>query len=227
MGRIDVIGTSHISEQSVRNLRQKIHLDRPDIVAVELDIVRLQELLRPQHKKRRVSIKDISNLGFFGWLFTIIGSFVQRRLGKRVGAKPGSDMKAAVLAAKEVGAQVVLIDRNIGVTVRRLSKNVPLREKLYLAWFLLFGWILDRKELSKLRKLDLKKVPSATLVREMITDFRHKFPHIYKVLVAERDKYMASRIKLVKNRFPKANIFVVVGAGHVKGLKKVLEHNNK
>lgn len=227
MSRIEVIGTSHVAEESIEAVRRKIFLEKPNIVTVELDPIRFRDLMSKKKIKRRVRLRDIRRLGFFGWLFAFIGTIVQRKLGKKAGAEPGSDMKAAVLAARGVKSHIVLIDRSIGETVSRLSKTVPLSEKLKLFWFLLFGWIFERKELEKLNKMDLRKVPRAAVVHELISDFKHKFPNMYRVLVTERDTYMAKRIKFLARKFPEAHILVVVGAGHVEGLRKTLDHKKQ
>ncbi len=226
MDKIEIIGTSHIAQQSINALRRKIRFEKPDIVAVELDAVRLQDLLYSS-KRRKIRIRDIRHIGLFGWLFAFIGAFIQKRLGKKAGAVPGSDMKAAVISAREIGSQVALIDRNISLTIRKMSKEVPLKEKFYLVWFIFFGWLFDPKETERLSKIDLKKVPGPAVVQALILDFRHKFPNIYRVLVTERDLYMVRKIRFLRKRFPEARILVVVGAGHVKGLKKLLEHSNK
>jgi len=226
MGKIEIIGTSHIAQQSVNELRRKIRFEKPDIVAVELDIARLQDLMSGG-KHRKPKLKDIPKIGLFGWIFAVLGSLVQKRLGKKVGAEPGSDMKAAVVSAREIGSQVVLIDRPIGETIRGMSKKVPMSEKLKLLWFLLFGWIFDPKGVEKLNKFNLKKVPSQKVIHDIIYEFRHKFPSIYKVLVTERDEYMSRRIKFIMKKFPEDTILVVVGAGHIDGMKRLLGDSNK
>ena len=221
-----MIGTSHVAKQSINALKRKILHEKPGVVCVELDPVRLHDLLtgKARHKPK---LRDIRGLGLFGWLFSTIGARVQKRLGKRAGATPGSDMKAAVLAGRAAGSHVVLIDRNIGVTVRRMSHAVPLREKLRLGWFLLFGWLTHPHEFDKFEKIDLKRVPGPQVVHQLVHELRHKFPNIYKVLVAERNQYMARKVRLVQRKWPQEKILVVVGAGHVEGMKRLLEHNNK
>jgi len=227
MGSVQVIGTSHIAQESVKAVREKILTEKPDLVTIELDAARFYDLMSPHKKQRRVRLRDISKIGLFGWLFAVIGAFVQKRLGKQTGAKPGSDMKSAVLAARKAGSQIVLIDRSIAETVNRLSKNVPLREKWGLVWFLFFGWIFEKNEMKKLSNFDLKKVPSSRVIHQLVEDFKHRFPNMHKVLVTERDDYMVTRIKLLEKRFPDANILVVIGAGHEEGMKKLLKDNKK
>ena len=84
-----------------------------------------------------------------------------------------------------------------------------------------------RKELKKMNDFDLKKVPSSVVVHKLINNFKHRFPHIHKVLVVDRDNYMVTRIKLLQRKFPKDDILVVVGAGHAEGIKKLLEDKKK
>ena len=94
MTTIKIIGTSHISKESVLEIRRAIRLGNPDIVAVELDKGRLFALQNDINRKPRIS--DIPSIGVQGFLFSIIGGWLQKRLGNVVGIKPGSDMLSAV-----------------------------------------------------------------------------------------------------------------------------------
>jgi len=213
MVKIKVLGTSHISQQSVDQIKNTIKEFKPDIVAVELDPQRYQAIM--SKVRRKIKLRNALKLGLFGFLFYIIGSISQKILGKKTGQQPGIDMKTGILEAKKVGAKVALIDRDISITLYRLSKKVPLKEKSKLVFYLLFGGFSKNKI-----NLDLTKVPKDKLVHKLISELSHKFPGFYRVLVAERDTYMQNQVQLISRKFPDSKILIVIGAGHKEQMKK-------
>ena len=217
---IKIIGTSHIARESVNQIKDEIKKIKPEIVAVELDINRLSNLFS---KKRKVSIRDIKHLGLIGFIFNVVGGFMQRQLGERVGLAPGADMRAAVIEAKKVGAKIALIDQPIQITLTRLSKKMPVREKLkfvsYLLAAILFPWIPT----SKSTKIDLSKVPESELIEHLSIELKKNFPSVYQVLVEERNQYLANQLIKIKKDFPDAKIIAVVGAGHLSGINQILK----
>ena len=223
MVEIKVIGTSHISQQSVSEIKKTISEFKPDIVAIELDVHRFKALM--SKRKRRLNLKTAAKLGFFGFVFYLIGSISQKILGRRTGQEPGIDMKTGIVEAKKSGAKVALIDQDISKTLNRLSKTVPVPEKIKLVFYLLFGGFLGEKA-----NFDLRKVPKDKIVQKLIRELSHKFPNFYRVLVSERDKYMQNQVRLINKKFPDAKLLIVVGAGHKSKMQKFIEkltHTNK
>lgn len=215
---IKIIGTSHIAKQSTREIKEKIAEWKPDIVAVELDIARLHSLFQ---KEKSIELKDIWKLGFFGFVFAKIGAWLQKSLGKSVGILPGSDMKTAVMEAKKVGAKIYLIDRPLQLTLQRLGSEMSIWEKFGLIGHILFGWV-NPENREILKQINLTKVPSEKLIEKMVKDLKAKFPSMYKVLIEERNNYMSKQLLRIKEHFPGEKILAVVGAGHVKELKRLL-----
>jgi pheromone shutdown-related protein TraB len=211
--RIRIIGTSHISEESVNEIKKVMEEFKPDIVAVELDSQRYAALMSKQ--RRKMNIRNALKLGAFGFLFYIIGSISQKVLGKKTGQQPGIDMKTGILEAKKAGAKVALIDRDISQTLYRLSKKVPMREKSKLVFYLIFGGFSKNKI-----NFDLTKVPKDKLVHKLISELSHKFPGFYRVLVAERDTYMQNQVQLIYRKFPESKLLIIIGAGHKEQMKK-------
>ncbi|MDP6845409.1 MAG: TraB family protein [Candidatus Nanoarchaeia archaeon] len=211
--KIRIIGTSHISEQSVDEIKKTVAEFKPDIVAVELDSQRYAALM--SRRRRKLKLRSALKLGFFGFLFYIVGSISQKILGKKTGQQPGIDMKTGILEAKKSGAKVALIDRDISETLYRLSKKVPAREKSKLVFYLLFGGFSKNKI-----NLDLSKVPKDKLVHKLISELSHKFPGFYRVLVAERDTYMQNQVQLIAHKFPDSKLLIIIGAGHKEKMKK-------
>lgn len=215
--RIKIIGTSHIAQESIKKINATILREKPNIVALELDIQRLPYLFEG---KQRLRFSDIPRIGLVGFIFSWIGGFVQRKLGEKVGIAPGADIKVAISAAESIGAKIFLIDRPLEITLKRLSETMNFWAKLKFIGYLLGGFLTPAPK--EFRELDLRKVPGEYLIVKLTAELKEKFPEIYKVIVEERDAYMASKIKKLAKKFPDAKIVVVVGAGHIKGLNKAL-----
>ncbi len=207
--KIRIIGTSHISPQSIRQIEHTIRKESPDCIAVELDAGRLHGLLR----KEPVSWKSISQVGVRNFAVAKIFSVIQRHLGKKTGVMPGEEMLTAVKMAQEVRADLVLIDQDIRTTLERIRK-IPFSEKLKL--FLSF---FRKTEFDE--KIDLRKVPIERVVGKVLDELRKTAPTLHSVLVKERDEYMAKMLFQLSQKYDR--IIAVVGVGHKKGIIKELK----
>ena len=225
---LNIIGTSHIARQSIDSVKNTILNEKPDIVALELDKNRLYGLMHNQ--KRKISIADIPKIGFKGFLFSWIGSIIQKKLGDYVGVVPGSEMKTAIRLAKKQKARIALIDQNIEITLKRFSRALTWKEKWNLLADIFKGVVLRKNELEDLniKKLDLTKVPSQEIIKKLINKMRERYPNICRVLIDERNKIMARNLSCLMKEYPEKNIFAVVGAGHeeeiIELIKKDFNH---
>ena len=188
-------------------------------MAVELDTVRLASLF--EKRKQKFTFRDVRKMGFVTFLFMTLASYVQRKLGEKVGIAPGSDIKTAINAARKVEARIALIDQDIRVTLHKLSKSMSFWNKLKLMGYLLFGFLQPKPK--ALKNMDLTKVPEEEVVDLLTRELKNKLPFLYEVLINDRDKYMAHQIKHILEDNPDAKVIVVVGAGHVKGIKSRLK----
>lgn len=216
IGNITLIGTSHISEESIKEVRTTINSINPEIVAVELDKGRLHSL--ESGVKSGASVRDISRIGVQGYLFTLIGGWAQKKLGNIVGIEPGSDMLAAVDLAKEKKITIALIDRNIAITLKRFSKAFDWKEK----WNLLKDTVAGLVFRKQLVQFDLRTVPNDQVIEKLVGVVKKRYPKLYRVLIAERDEFMATKIVRLAVAHPDKKIVAVVGAGHVKGMTRFL-----
>lgn len=200
-----IIGTSHIAIESVREVRDSIIANRPKVVAIELDRVRLDSLM--SEEKRKLSFRDVRELGLKGFLFNLVGAYVERKLGQLVNVKPGSEMKEAVLAAKDVNAHIALVDQDVRITMKRLSKELTWREKFRFVGDVIKS-VFKRERVS----IDLTKVPEKKLIHKLTNQLKKNYPSIYKVLIAERNEVLAKNLyTLMKDD---DLIIAVMGAGH-------------
>lgn len=210
-GKIKIIGVSHISPESIEEVRNKIKQEKPECVAVELDRNRLEALKRGE----TINLSAVKHIGFKNYLIAKFMSVIQKYLGKKTGVIPGQEMLTAVNTAVESEADVALIDRNLKVTLDRLKK-IPLLEKIKL-----FLSIFKR---AKVKEFDLNKVPPEKVIELMVNEVKKISPELYRVMVEERNKYMAQALFSLSKRYDK--IIAVVGAGHKKGIKKLLRKLN-
>ncbi|HUS98710.1 MAG TPA: TraB/GumN family protein [Candidatus Thermoplasmatota archaeon] len=215
---IILIGTAHISEESVNEVRKAIETYKPDIVAVEL-CQRRFETISKKDKWENTPVTALikSNNAYFMLAQTFLSS-IQRRLGEEYGVEPGSEMIAAMQEAEKYNIKVALVDRDITVTLKRAWRAMGLREKFKVVWEFLKAMIgYDEEELEE---LDLKELMKQDVLSSMMEEFSKIAPSAAKVLITERDLYIAQKIF---EESKKGKVVAVVGAGHVNGIKKHLE----
>ena len=221
--QIIIIGTAHVSEQSVREVKETIEREKPDIVAVELDQNRYKGMTEPDSGDSEISFKDVLKPGqtFYYLLYGFL-AYMQRKMGEQLGVPPGSEMMAAVESARENGAGIALIDRDIQVTFKRFLAKLSFIEKIKMAYKISKGVIFgDASE----EEFDINKMTDQDVVTAMIEEFRHLSPTAASVLIDERDAYLAGNIlKTVQLAGPGKKIVVVIGAGHRQGIMKYLDN---
>ncbi|WNY23887.1 hypothetical protein MmiHf6_12100 [Methanimicrococcus hongohii] len=219
--QIILIGTAHVSEKSVREVRETIEREKPDIVAVELDPNRYKGMTEPDTGDSEISFKDVLKPGqtFYYLLYGFL-AYMQKKMGEQLGVPPGSEMMAAVEGAQEVGAGIALIDRDIQTTFKRFLAKLSFGEKLKMAYTIVKGMFFgDEEEVE----FDINNMTDQDVVTAMIEEFRHLSPTAASVLIDERDAYLAGNIlRTVQAAGPGKKIVVVIGAGHRQGVMKYL-----
>ena len=214
------IGPSHIAKESILEIKKAFQEYAPDIVAVELDPRRTYALLHPHTK--RLALSSIAKIGLKGYVFVLIGQYLQQKLGKIVGIAPGSEMKTALQLAQEQRKVIALIDQPIEITLRKLS--FTWKEKWHFGMSLLKPLISPRQQVKELglENFDLRKVPEKELISSLIKQLRKEYPSLYRTLIEERNRYMVRQLVKLLREHPEKKILVVVGAGHVEGMKELL-----
>ena len=208
---IIIVGTAHISEESIREVQRTIEAERPDVVAVELDPGRYQALTHPEQQS--ASIKDVLSSGrLYQFLVHWLLAYVQNKLGSEVGVKPGSEMLSAIEVAGSVGASVALVDRDINITIARFWAKMRLIEKLKMLIALLGITTSDEE-------IDLEDITNDDVISQLVSELRQFSPNAARVLVEERDAYLAGNLLKLRGK-----IVAVVGAGHKEGIKHFLDH---
>ena len=214
MSEIIVIGTAHVSKKSIEEVCKVIEEERPDAVAVELDLRRFEALTG---KKQEINLLEVIKKGnLLLFLFQIFLSNLQKRLGKETGVSPGEEMLKAIEKAREIGADVLLIDRDIGITMKRLWNGLSFFEKLRLV----YNFIRGKEE-----EFEVDEILEKNLIDCIINEFRKISPKAAKVLIDERDMYMALSLLNASEKYEK--IVAVVGAGHKEGIERFLRNPPK
>lgn len=215
---LTIIGTAHVSEKSVEEVRNTILECEPDIVAVELDAARYQNLLNEKNganEEKEIKIREILKGNNFT-MFLVSGflSYFQKKIGDEVGVKPGSEMLAAAEAAEEAGARVALIDRDIQITLKRALNHMSFWEKAKFIYSIIASFFSKDEAID-----DIESIKQGDALEEVMGYFQEMSPRAYEVLVAERDAFMAQRLLDMEG-----NVVAVVGAGHKKGIQKNMEN---
>ncbi|WP_432820869.1 TraB/GumN family protein [Trichloromonas sp.] len=211
---IILVGTAHISQDSVDTVRRVIAEETPDAVCVELDEQRYQAL-KNQTQWESLNIIQVIKKGQAPFLMAnlALASF-QKRMGLQTGVKPGAELAAAAEAAEASNILVHLVDRNIRTTLLRAWRKTGLWKKMNLIATLLASMFesnqIDEKELARLRQSDT--------LSAMLEEMGTILPSVKTILVDERDIYMAHHIRNTAGD----KIVAVVGAAHLPGIMKRL-----
>lgn len=209
---VTLVGTAHVSKESVEEVRQVIEEEQPDLVAVELDEKRY-ESLRNEDGWKDLDLAEAIRQGKAGILFlNLVMSIYQRKMGLKQGVKPGAEMLEAVKTADEKEIEHALIDRDIGETLTRVRESLSVFQKVKI----MASLFVDESE------IEVEELKEADLLSSILQELEDEFPGLYRALVEERNHYMVE--KLLENDFDHA--VVVIGAAHLEGMKEILEGRN-
>jgi pheromone shutdown-related protein TraB len=211
---IILIGTAHVSQESVNLVRRVIETERPDCVCVELDTKRYEALAQ----RKRWEVLDLREIIRKKQLSTLLINLVlasyQKKLGDQLGVKPGTELLEAAKIAEEHKIPMALCDRDVRVTMRRAWRSTSFLRKNYLLATLLTS-MFEETEITEEKLRELKETDILT---ELLAELGESLPELKRVLIDERDTYLSEKIKDAKGR----KIVAVVGAGHVIGIKQAL-----
>ncbi|WP_099772382.1 TraB/GumN family protein [Mesotoga sp. H07.pep.5.3] len=212
-----IIGTAHVSKNSAEEVKAIIEEEKPDSVAIELCNSRYQSIQDNDKWKKTDIAKVVKEKKSFLLLANLILSSYQKRMAKQIGIQAGQEMLQAIESAKEIGAELVLADRDIQVTFARIWGNLGFWGKTKLFFTLVLSIFSD----EKITEEDLEKMKSGDMLTSALSELAKSFPQLKEPLIDERDKYLAQKIKTA----PGKKVVAVVGAGHVPGLKEAIKED--
>ena len=209
---IILVGTAHVSRESADLVERVIEEEKPDTVAVELCQSRYQAMTEENKWQETDLIKVIKEKKAFLLLSNLMLASFQKKIGKKLGIKPGEEMLRAVNTAKEMDAHIHLADRDIRTTLSRTWRLMGFWTKFKL----LFQLITSMGDVEEIEKEDIEKLKQQDVLETLLSELGKSLPELQQVLIDERDQYLAHKIRTA----PGNKIVAVVGAGHVPGIKK-------
>ena len=216
--KILLIGTAHISQSSVDEVNTVINQVNPDTVCIELCSSRYQAMLAKDQWKNMDIFKVIREGKSFLLFANLIMTAFQKRLGSRLGVKPGSEMFEAANVAEKLNSELVLADRDVKITLQRTWRGMRFWGKIKVLGQLLASLFI-REEISK---EEIEKLKESDALSEAMKMLAEQSPEMKRILIDERDQYMAEKIRQSVGKL----VVAVVGAGHVKGLTAELENKH-
>ncbi|MEN8687985.1 MAG: TraB/GumN family protein [Desulfuromonadales bacterium] len=209
-----LVGTAHISQDSVDTVKAVIQAEQPDTVCVELDEQRHRALRNPRHWES-LNLVQVLKQGQAPFLLAnlTLASF-QKRMGLQTGVKPGAELAVAAETAEQMGLDIQLVDREIRITLLRAWRKAGFWKKISLFSTLLVSLFdtqeLNEEELTKLRQTDT--------LSAMLDEMSKILPTVKTILVDERDTFMAYHIR----QSPGNKIVAIIGAAHMPGMLQKL-----
>lgn len=219
--RYTLLGTAHVSQASVEAVRDAIASGRFDAVAVELDAPRLQALSDSDSMAKLDLVQVIRTGKTAMFAANLALSAYQRRLAEQLGVEPGAELKRAVLEARARDLPVHLIDREVGLTFKRASARLGFWGRAKLGGGLLAGLLAD----DEVGAEEIEKLKHGDMLEASFNEFAEESPAVYETVIAERDRYMAARLREIRedtNNDGSREVLAVVGAGHLQGLARHL-----
>jgi len=218
MAEIRIIGTAHVSQQSVDEVRTAIEEFKPDVVAIELDTARYTAVKK---QARDPSVDDVLEVkNFNSLLVQWLLAYLQRKIGIDVGVEPGAEMKIAITEAEQRGIPLALVDRDIRLTLLRFWSSLGFFEKIKMFWAL----ITSIAEVDNGQEIDIESLKEQNVIDAVMQEFRKFSPNGARALIDERDAFIAHQLLMLKEQKPEGCILAVVGAGHRQGISAYLDN---
>jgi pheromone shutdown-related protein TraB len=220
--RYTLLGTAHVSSSSVDAVREAIGSGAFDTIAVELDPQRLQSLTDPG-ALAKLDLVQVIRSGKTALFAANLGlAAYQRRLAEQLGIEPGAELKAAALDARARGLALHLIDRDVGVTFKRTSQRLGWWGRAKLMGGLVAALFGD----EDVGDDEIEKLKQGDLLEASFGEFAADNPVLYDSVIAERDRYMAARLRESATAASGAReVLAVIGAGHLQGLSRHLRED--
>ncbi len=216
-----LLGTAHVSKASIDAVNAAIDSGRFDAVAVELDEQRHKALTNPDALAQLDLVKVIREKKVAPFAANLALAAYQRRLAEQLGIEPGAELKAAATEAVARGLSMQLIDRDVGITFRRILQGLSWWDRAKLIGSVAAG-LFDREDVSE---DDIERLKEGDMLESSFGEFARETPTLYASLIDERDQYMAAKLR--ERGDGAKHVLAVVGAGHLKGMAKYLAEETR
>lgn len=219
--RITLLGTAHVSRASAEKVKELIATGDYDAVAVELCPSRYHAMLDPD-ALARMNLFEVLRKGKAPMVTAslALGAY-QQRMAEQLGIEPGAEMRVAIESAKAANLPVLLIDREVGVTLKRIYRNIPWWRRFYLLAGIMAS-VVSREQVSE---EEIERLKEGDVLESAFSQFADQQRDLYLPLIDERDRYMAARLREEIAHTPHRHILAVVGAGHMRGISTYLRQD--
>ena len=210
---VHLLGTAHVSRNSVEEVENAISELKPDVVAIELCPGRFESMQNRAKWQEMDIVKVIKEKKAGILLANMVLTSFQRRIGSQMGVTPGQEMQAAIARAEAEGCRLELIDRPIQATLQRAWGQLTFKEKNKILWRVLIS-IFAAEDFEE---EDIERLKEQDVLTAAIDEIGRAVPTVKRVLIDERDSYMAAKLQAVEG-----NVLAVIGAGHGEGIRRKL-----
>ncbi len=215
-----LLGTAHVSRASAEAVAALLVAEPFDAVAVELCAHRAQQLRSPD----AVSQLDLWRVIRDGRVGVVaaglaLGAY-QRRLAEQFGIEPGAEMRVGLEEAEARGIPAWLVDRDVGVTLRRARASLGWWDRARLS----AGLMMSLVSADPIEEADIEALKQGDVLTSTFAEFARQSDALYEALIRERDRYMAASLRqhaAASAALPQ-RVLVIVGAGHLEGLARQL-----
>ena len=216
---ITLLGTAHVSKASADKVQELIATGKYDAVAVELCPSRHRVIVNPDAMAQMDLFQVIKN-GQASMVAAslALGAF-QQRMAEQFNIEPGAEMRVAIKDAQAAKLPVLLIDREIGTTLKRIYRNVPWWKR-----FTLFAGLIESViSKEKFSAEEIEKLKEGDVLESSFAQFAENEKDLFRPLISERDEYMSARLIKECSENNYQHILAVIGAGHLNGMVQQLE----
>ncbi len=217
--KVTILGTAHVSRASADKVKELIATEAFDAVAVELCPSRHNAIVNPD-SLAKMDLFQVIKTGQASMVAAslALGAY-QQRMAEQFDIEPGAEMRVAISDAKEANLPVLLIDREIGITLKRVYQNVPWWKRFYL-FSGLFASIVSKEKVSE---EEIERLKEGDVLETTFSQFAEQEKDLFRPLIAERDEYMSAHLQTEAASGKYTHILAIVGAGHMKGMQTVLQ----
>lgn len=217
--QITILGTAHISRASADKVQELIATGAYDAVAVELCPSRHNSIVNPDAMAKMDLFKVIkSGQASMVAASLALGAY-QQRMAEQFGIEPGAEMRVAIKDAEQAGLPILLIDREIGTTLKRIYRNIPWWKRFSL-FSGLFASIVSREKVSE---EEIESLKQGDMLESTFSQFAEEEKDLFKPLIDERDEYMSAQLEKQVADSGYKSVLAIVGAGHMHGMQSYIQ----
>lgn len=217
--KVTILGTAHVSRASADKVQELIATGEYDAVAVELCPSRHNAIINPD-SLAQMDLFQVIKKGQASMVAAslALGAY-QQRMAEQFDIEPGAEMRVAINDAKDAKLPILLIDREIGTTLKRIYRNVPWWKRFHL-FSGLFASIISKEKVSE---AEIEHLKEGDMLETTFSQFAEEEKDLFRPLISERDEYMSARLQSELNKNNYHHVLAVVGAGHMNGMENVIK----